>query len=68
MADTNLKRMYGRTVQLLMPPEVPSGPHFWIYIYLYRMVLLRLNCFDKQDDFDFDIYNCKKDSFFLFYC
>ena len=26
-------------------------PHFWIYNYLYRIVLLR------RDDFDFDIVN-----------
>ena len=29
-------------------------PHFWISIYLYRMVLL---IFDKRDDFGFDIVN-----------
>ena len=25
-------------------------PHFWIYIYLYRI-------YDKRDDYDFDIVN-----------
>ena len=32
-------------------------PHFWIYIYLYRMVLLKTKIYDKRDDFDFDIVN-----------
>ena len=36
--------------------QIPR-PRFWIYIYLYRMILLRLNFFDKWDDFDFDIVN-----------
>ena len=31
-------------------------PHFWIYIYLYRMVLSD-KIYDKRDDFDFDIVN-----------
>ena len=27
------------------------------YIYLFRMVLLKIKSYDKQDDFDFDIVN-----------
>ena len=36
--------------------KIPSA-HFWIYIYLYRMVLLRLTCLVKRDEFDLDIVN-----------
>ena len=32
-------------------------PHFWIYIYLYRMFFLKTKIYDKRDDFDFDIVN-----------
>ena len=31
--------------------------HFWIYIYLYRMVFVKTKTYDKRDDFDFDIVN-----------
>ena len=32
-------------------------PHFWIYIYLYRMVLWRLKFMINEMIFDFDIVN-----------
>ena len=34
--------------------QIPM-PHFWIYIYLYRMVFNKI--FNKRDDFVFDIVN-----------
>ena len=32
-------------------------PHFWVYIYLLRMVYVQFTIYDKRDDFEFDIVN-----------
>ena len=48
--DSMVNHIYPSELQL---NKVKARPHFWIYIYLYRMVLLRLFFFYKQDDFNF---------------
>ena len=37
--DSMVNRIYPSKFQLIMPMCQMPRPHFWIYIYLYRMVL-----------------------------
>ena len=37
--DSMVNRIYPSELQLIRPTYQMPRPHFWIYIYLYRMVL-----------------------------
>ena len=37
--DSMVNRIYPSELQLIRPKCQMPRPHFWIYIYLYRMVL-----------------------------
>ena len=51
--DSMVNHIYPSDLQLnKLMSQIPR-PHFWIYVYLYRM--LKTKIFDKRDDFDFDI-------------
>ena len=49
--DSMVNRIYPSELQLIRLTYQIPRPHFWIYIYQYRMVLSRL-IYDKRDDFD----------------
>ena len=55
--DSMVNRIYPSELQLNKANVSDTEALFFIYIYLYRMVLLRLKFYDKRDDFDFDIVN-----------
>ena len=40
--DSMVNRIYSSKLQLNKPTYQIPKPHFWIHIYLYRMVLSRL--------------------------
>ena len=54
--DNMVNRIYPSELSQIRPTCQIPRPHFWIYIYLYR-IFVKTKIYDKRDDFDFDIVN-----------